>query len=115
MIAARVLGYGHDYTFEYNGEETTINLAKLENVKVDEKSWNRDNSFKFTFPNSKTEITFKLLTHGDEQKINEEVRSLKKIRKDADATISTRLKYMITSVGGDSEQKTIRNFVDNYL
>ena len=75
MIAARVLGYGPDYKFQYNGEENTINLAELENVKVDEKSWNRENNFNFTFPNSKTEITFKLLTHGDEMKINEEVDS----------------------------------------
>ena len=115
MIAARVLGYGPDYKFQYNGEENTINLAELENVKVDEKSWNRENKFNFTFPNSKTEITFKLLTHGDEMKINEEVDSLKKIRKDSDTTISTRLKHQITSVAGDSSQKAIRDFVDNYL
>jgi|TARA_R100000084_G_scaffold109075_2_gene73837 hypothetical protein len=115
MIAARVLGYGPDYRFQYNGEENTINLAELENVKVDEKSWNRENKFNFTFPNSKTEITFKLLTHGDEMKINEEVDSLKKIKKDSDATISTRLKHQITSVAGDSSQKAIRDFVDNYL
>ena len=57
MIAARVLGYGPDYRFQYNGEENTINLAELENVKVDEKLWNRENKFNFTFPNSKTEIT----------------------------------------------------------
>ena len=51
----------------------------------------------------------------DEMKINEEVDSLKKIRKDSDTTISTRLKHQITSVAGDSSQKAIRDFVDNYL
>ena len=29
--------------------------------------------------------------------------------------MSTRLKYMITSVNGDVENKTIREFVDNYM
>ena len=36
MIAARVLGYGKDYTFIYNNEEYTIDLSKLENKIVDE-------------------------------------------------------------------------------
>ena len=31
------------------------------------------------------------------------------------AELSTRMKYMITSVGGDEDTKTIREFVDNYL
>ena len=60
-------------------------------------------------------VTFKLLNHGDEQKILKEVNSLKKLKKDSDSTLSTRLKYMITSVEGDETTKTIRDFVDNYL
>jgi hypothetical protein len=39
---------------------------------------------------------------------------LKKIKKDSSPEISTRLKYIITSVDGDREKKTIREFVDNY-
>ena len=115
MIAARVLGYGSDYEFEYNGEKTSVDLSKLEFTKVNEKLWNNGNNFDFTFPNSKTNITFKLLNHGDEQKINKEVASLKRLKKGSDSTISTRLKYMITSVEGETETKKIRDFVDNYL
>ena len=37
------------------------------------------------------------------------------IKKDASPEISTRLKYLITSIDGDRESKTIREFVDNYL
>ena len=40
---------------------------------------------------------------------------LKKINKDNSPELSTRLKYIITSVGGDRDEKTIREFVDNYL
>ena len=41
--------------------------------------------------------------------------SLKRLKKGSDSTISTRLKYMITSVEGETETKKIRDFVDNYL
>ena len=43
------------------------------------------------------------------------MQGLKKIRKDIIPESTTRLKYMITSVDGDREKKTIREFVDNYL
>ena len=29
LIAARVLGYGKDYTFNYSGEEITVDLSEL--------------------------------------------------------------------------------------
>jgi hypothetical protein len=29
MVAARILGYGKDYTFEYEGEEVTVDLSEL--------------------------------------------------------------------------------------
>ena len=115
MIAARVLGYGSDYEFDYEGKKQTIDLSKLDFVKVDEKLWVNGNSFDFILPSTKNKITFKLLTHGDERKITEEVNSLKKLNKDSDSTLTTRLKYMITSVEGETETKKIRDFVDNYL
>jgi hypothetical protein len=40
---------------------------------------------------------------------------LKKINKDASPELSTRLKYLITSVEGKRDKKDIREFVDNYL
>ena len=115
MIAARVLGYGGNYEFEYNGEKQLVDLSKLEFINIDEKLWANDNNFEYTLPSSKNKITFKLLTHGDEMKISREVKSLQKINKDSDSTLTTRLKYMITSVEGQTETKQIREFVDNYL
>jgi hypothetical protein len=56
-----------------------------------------------------------LLTHGDEKKIDAEIKGLKKINPNGSYDVTTRLKYIVTSVNGDHEQKTVRDFVDNYL
>lgn len=116
MIAARILGYGKDYKFEYKGEEVEVDLSTLENKEFDESSITKGvNEFKFTLPNSGTEITYKLLSHKDEMAIEAEIKGLKKINKNSDPMISTRLKQMILSVNGDSERKTVREFVDTYF
>jgi hypothetical protein len=62
-----------------------------------------------------TPITYKLLTGRDDKKIESEVKGIQRLNKDANPDLSTRLKYMIVSVNGDTEQKSIRDFVDNYL
>jgi hypothetical protein len=36
MVAARVLGYGSEYTFEYGGETQTIDLSSIENKVLNE-------------------------------------------------------------------------------
>ena len=116
MVAARVLGYGSDYTFEYNGEPQTVDLSLIENKPLKEELFkNKVNEFTFTLPKSKNTITFKLLTHKDEQDINRELEGLKKINKDTSPELSTRLKYIITSVEEKRDKKDIRDFVDNYF
>jgi len=116
MIAARVLGYGSEYSFEYLGEPYTVDLSQLENKVLDEKLYStRTNEFLFKLPHSDNQITFKLLTHKDEQDINRELEGLKKINKDSSPEISTRMKYLITSVNGLREKKDIREFVDTAL
>ena len=116
MVAARVLGYGKDYSFIYEDEEIEVDLSLIEPKPIDESKFSKgQNSFDFTLPSTKTEITFKILTHKDETSISRELEGLKKISKSNSPTISTKLKYIITSVGGDSEKKTIRKFVDEYL
>jgi hypothetical protein len=116
MIAARVLGYGKDYEFSYAGEKHTVDLTTLKDKEFDESLITpHKNEFSFKLPHSGNEITFKILTVGDEAKIRKELEGLKKISKEANPEISTRLKYIITSVNGDREQSVIRSFVDNYL
>jgi hypothetical protein len=116
LIASRVLGYGKDYEFEYLGEKQIVDLSLVKPKEVDETLFKGGkNEFTYTMPTTGTIITFRLLTHADEQAVDQEVKGLKKLNKDSSAELSTRLKRMITSVQGDSEIKTIRDFVDNYL
>ena len=113
LIAARILGYGSDYTFNYRGEEFKIDLTTIKDKPLDESLIiDNKNEFTFTLPTSKKEVTFKFLTHGDEQKIQKELKGLKKINKNASNDLTTRMKYVITSVDGDYERKTIREFID---
>ena len=113
MIAARILGYGAEYKFQYNGVEETVDLSEIDNRPLDESLYIKgQNEFSFKLPTSDNTITFKFLTHGDEVKINRELEGLKKLKKDESPELTTRLKYMITSINGDSEIKMIREFID---
>ena len=114
LIAARILGYGKDYEFTYKNTTEKVDLSLLDNKKIHadiEKA--TENAFNFTLPTTGHVITFKLLTHGDESAIDQEVKGLKKINKESSAELSTRLKHMITAVNGEIEKKTVRAFVDN--
>ena len=114
MVAARVLGYGKDYEFTYDGEEQTVDLSKLEPKVLDFSNHTKgENQFSFDLPSSKRPITFKLLNGHDEKDIEGELKALKKISKDNSSELTTRLKKMILSVDGKSEIGYINNFVDN--
>jgi hypothetical protein len=116
MVAARILGYGKDYSFSILGEDHTVDLSTLENKPLNEELFkDGENNFEFTLPHSGNKVTFKLLTHKDEQDISRELEGLKKINKDNSPELTTRLKHLITSVEGKTEKKDIREFVDNYL
>ena len=116
MIAARILGYGKDYEFEYMGEDHVVDLSLLENTEIDTSLFTKgQNQFPFVLPHTNTNITFKLMDGHLEKKIENEVKGLKKINKFSSPELSTRMKHMITSVEGDETPKTIRDFVDNYL
>jgi|TARA_B110000879_G_scaffold157009_1_gene202791 hypothetical protein len=116
LIAARILGYGSEYEFNYKDEKVKIDLSILDNKEIDKKLFEQGkNEFSFTLPKSGSIITFKLLTHGDENKIERELKGLKKINPKASPDLSTRLKYMIVSIDGSSETKDVREFVDTYF
>lgn len=116
LIASRILGYGKDYEFEYQGVKQVVDLSEVKHKQVDESLFKAgENKFSYKMPSTGTVITFKLLTHADELAIDQEVKGLKKLNKESSAELSTRLKKLITSVEGDENPATIRNFVDNYL
>ena len=116
MVAARILSYGKDYDIQYDGKEITVDLTEIKDKELDFDSLEQgQREFTFALPKSGNEVTFKLLTHGDDKNIDREVEGLKKINRDSSASLSTRMKYIITSVNGDREVATVRQFVDQGL
>ena len=113
LIACRILGYGKDYKFTYDDEEYSIDLSSLDNKVIDEEALAQGEFIKFTLPSTENEVTFKILTEKDEDKITKEVESLNKLKINGSST--TRLKHLITSVNGDTDPSSIKTFVDSYL
>jgi len=120
LVAARILGYGKDYSFKYTNQynqeiEANVDLTSLKDKEINESLYKSGNDFSYTLPKSGNEITFKLLTHGDEKAIEAEIKGMKKIDPTRTYDVTTRMKYIITSIEGKREQKEIRNFVDTAL
>jgi len=125
MVAARILGYGKDYTVQIddpfspgNKQNVTIDLTQIEHKEVDYSPFeNRATEFDFELPISKRNITFRFMTHGLEKEIQSEIKSMNKsiIKSGVDKELTTRLKHIITSVDGERGRVAINNFVDNEL
>jgi hypothetical protein len=116
LIATRILGYGKDYAVTLAGQNYTIDLSELNNREFDSSLITKGvNEFSFTLPSTNINLTYKIITGRDEKAIEREIAGLKKLNKEASPELSTRLKHMILSIDGNSEQKDIREFVDNHL
>lgn len=114
MIAARILAYGPNYSFNWKGSNVDVDLSEVNNKEIDEALYKNGNKFDFALP-SGNEVTFKLLNHQDEVAIDRELAGLKKINKNDSSQVTTRLKRIITSVNGSTEIKDVREFVDKYM
>mgnify|MGYP003145857514 CR=1 FL=1 len=121
MVSARILAYGAEYEaecidpFTNDKQKVKINLLNLKDKELNADEYKTGNRFTFTLPASKKDIEFKLLQHGDEVKIDLEIKSLKKLRKEVSSELTTRLKHMILSVDGETDKSKISGFVDNML
>jgi hypothetical protein len=116
MLAARILSYGASYEFEYEGISQIIDLSSLENNPLHEDFLKANtNNFTFTLPTSGNVITFKILTHGDDLKIDQEIKGLTKVNKEVTSDVTVRLNHLITSINGDEDTKSIREFVNGYF
>jgi hypothetical protein len=116
LIASRILGYGSKYSVIIRGKEVDIDLSVLDNKEIDFSSFEQGkNEFSYTLESTGNTITYKLLTGKDEKVIEKEIAGIKKITPDVSPELTTRLKQMILSVNGDTDKKTIRDFVDNYF
>ena len=83
-------------------------ICKGKNVEVVDNG----NRFEFVLPLSKKTITFKILSHKDEEKVQAEIKRMKK--KTHSSTISydltSRLKQVIVAVDGEEDRNTINKF-----
>lgn len=123
-IAARRLAYGDTYgplDIKCNkcGEknEPSANLGDIKIKEIDFTKYVKgENKFEFVLPYSKKTITFKLLTHSDDKKIDAELKTAAKLYKNSNSSeLTTRLKFIITSIDGNADVAEIRKFVDNEL
>lgn len=124
FIASRRLAYGDSYgPLEIKcpkcGKENncTVDLSKVNNKEFDFEKYERGvNLFEFVLPASKVNLKYKLLTHRDENAIEQELTALNKINKSgASPEVTTRLKKMIVSVDGNEDRQIVNKFVDQQL
>lgn len=118
VLATRILGYGSQYKVEIEDElgekqEVSIDLSKIQTKEVDFKLINRNNRYEFTTSTGVT-IEYRLLTHGDEKKIDVDVKALERLNKSGTSSeLTTRYRYMITSVDGETNTQAITKFINN--
>ena len=113
MIAARILSYGKEYPADLGYGEQIVDLSQFEHKQIEESIYKRGiNEFTFTLPTTDNVVTFKLLSHGDEKRIEQEIKGMQKINKDNITEATTRLKHIITSINGSADKNDIREFVD---
>lgn len=118
LLAARLLGYGPEYKIEVTDEygdpqQVTVDLSKVQTKEVDLELLSSENRYEFTTPFGKNKLEFKILTHGDEKKIDADIKALQRLNKGVSAELTTRYRYMILSVDGESDTKSITNFINN--
>jgi hypothetical protein len=122
-LATRMLGYGAEYDIEvtdpFSGEKqkVTIDLSKLQTKDINLDILNAQNRYELTLPVSKKKLIVKLLTHKDEKDINQEIQAMERLTKgkSVGTDVTTRFKYMILDIDGNSDRGFINKFVPNML
>ena len=124
LLATRILGYGADYKVEVTDpftleqQKVTVDLSKVQTKEIDFNLLNSENKYDFELPISKKKVVLRLLSHKDEKDINAEVQALQRLSKDQDkvsSDLSTRLRYLIVEVDGNTDRGYINNYVRNEL
>ena len=122
-LATRMLGYGPDYDVEitdpFSGEKqkVTIDLSAIQTKDIDYSRLNSQNRYELTLPVSKKKLIVRLLTHKDEKDISQETQAMERLTKgkSVGTDVTTRFKYMIVEVDGNSDRGFINKFVPNML
>ena len=121
MIASRILAYGADYSVELENPSTgekfehTFDLAQIDYKGLPKGVDYSSNIFEIELPASKDKVSFKILNGNDEDIIDQELKSLKKLGMGTTKEITTRLKHVVLSVNENADKKFLNSYVDNML
>jgi len=123
IIAARISGYGSEYTttvacpqcattqehtFDLNvvdvQEEDTVNSLGVIN--------NENGTFTTTLPKTRLQVDFRLLNGQDEKSMMSQIERDRK-RKRPESTVTSQIRAMLVSVNGDSTPQAIDYLIEN--
>jgi len=126
LVAARVSGYGADYTVQVScpscgtAQAHTFDLTEFENNEGIQPDENSDSgvaatdsgTFTAVLPRTGYTAEFRLFTAQDEKDAMQ--TSAKKAKHKLDASVSTDLlKVLVVSVNGVTDRTEVNNFIDN--
>ena len=118
MVAARILAYGPEYECQVtnpNNGQTITHTFNLTDCPFKKPSKNvKENLFDLTLPISKKKIKFSILTGKEEKLIEKDLEASKKVGAVA-PELTTRLRYLIKEVDGDTSQSVINETAINML
>jgi|688.fasta_scaffold92601_1 hypothetical protein len=123
IFAARRLAYGDTYgPLDIQCPKcNTKNKVNVDLSQIQNKEFNLDgvltenNEFTYTLPTSKAVVTFRPLTANDEKSIERDNLAMTKIKKDSSNEVTSRLKYMITSINGERDKVKLKTIIENLL
>ena len=122
FMASRRLAYGDKYDAKLScpkcdeENEVKVDLNEVKPKEFDFSAYTKgENKFSFVLPIAKKTVTYRLLTHKDEQAIDAELKGFHKLSKNSSPEMTTRLKFMIVAVDGDENRSAVFKTVDNML
>ena len=123
IFAARRLAYGDTYgpldiqcPKCSTKNKVNVDLAQIQNKSLEsEINIDGNNEFTYTLPASKAVVTFKPLTSADEKLIERDNLAMSKIKKDSSTEVTSRLRYMVTSINGERDKGKLKALIENLL